>query len=154
MSGKKTRHRKGDKVVLARIVEEIVDRRRAGQSPRLKDYAQSHPELAGVIARRMAVIDFLESAGAAGNAATQAGSVSTETPLDCDLSTAIAELPERDQRLVYLRLFRRRPWSEIAAELGGEEEALRREHAGAVRRLIERCQNWLSQPVSGEGGTG
>ncbi len=68
------------------------------------------------------------------------------TGADCDLATAIADLPERGQRLVYLRLIHKRPWPEIAAELGGEEEALRREHAGVLRRLIERCQRWLEAP--------
>ena len=154
---KRTRHKvhRDEHTVLATLLADMVDRRRAGEALGVEECAERHPELAGEIQSQLALIEILESARTALGAPGAGVEGSQARPPDGgDLSAAIAELPERDQRLVYLRLFRRRPWPEIAAELGGDEEALRREHAGVLRRLIERCQGWLAEPTGSRSRSG
>ena len=136
MSRKKRRQKPNDEAALAKIIENVVERRRAGEVPRVEDYASAHPQLASVIGRRLEMIEMLESARPARSAPAAVA--------ECDLATALGELPEEEQRLVYLRLVARTPWPEIAQQLGRGVETLRQEHASVVRRLIERCHEWLA----------
>jgi DNA-directed RNA polymerase specialized sigma24 family protein len=129
--------------VLGGILEDVVDRRRAGAKPTANEYAARYPKLADTIGAHLDLIEYLESASGAWQD-SRAGKPSGVQALALGgLAGAIAGLPEPSQRVVYLRHFEHLPWREIAERLCESEKVLRKRHATAFRLLIEHCREWL-----------
>jgi DNA-directed RNA polymerase specialized sigma24 family protein len=125
---------------LGAVLAEILSRRRAGESPVVAEYLTRNPELRGEILDGLEAMDFLENAAlqpaeSAAPSPNKAGHGDAMATLS--LGQRIAELSPSIQRLLFLRNFEKRRWSEISELVGEPEIELRRLYARAVRDLIQ-----------------
>jgi len=137
--------RDDDRETLGAVVADAIARLRAGEAPRAEEYIARHPHLAGEIAADLETIAALEGLGTVaaerpridGEAVVARTAERPRTDAEA-VDAALSALPENLQRAFFLRHGEGRAWETIAAELGEDEAALRREYASVIHRLLER----------------
>ncbi len=132
----------GDAEAMGAILSEVIRRLRDGETPRVEEYIAKFPQFEGVLRDHFQVLGLLEGQdfGASGGVTSGEEAAGRRPPsLAGRLGPTIAALPERLQRVIFLRNFEKLRWSEIARQVGQPEEDLRREYAAALRELVECC---------------
>ena len=122
-----------DEQTLGAILADAVARLRAGERPRAAEYIARHPRLEGEIIAHFETLAAVEGLGP-----------SAAGPPRID--AALSALGGRLQRSIVLRHGEGRTWQAIAAELGEDEIALRREYADALLALIGRGSDGDGHP--------
>jgi RNA polymerase sigma-70 factor, ECF subfamily len=95
---------------------------------------------ASLNARRRAPVAHIESGGGAADlpgTGTSPSQAADKTAAQAALDASLAALPQRDRMAIHLRLWDRRPFAEIGAELGISEDAARMLFGRALAKLRE-----------------
>jgi RNA polymerase sigma-70 factor, ECF subfamily len=95
---------------------------------------------ASLNARRRAPVAHIESGGAAADlpgTGTSPSQAADKTAAQAALDASLAALPQRSRMAIHLRLWDRRPFAEIGAELGISEDAARMLFGRALAKLRE-----------------
>lgn len=129
-----------DAEAIGAILAEVIQRRRDGEMPRVEEYVAKHPVLETVLREHFQMLELLEHDAPGAFAGGASGQIAPETAeLAKRLGPAISALPDRMQRVIFLRNFENLRWAEIAERVGEDEEVLRRGYASVMRELLERC---------------
>ncbi len=139
MRATKPRQSGEDEEALAAILAEAIERLRRGETPQPGDYAERYPHLREGIQSHFETLELLDELGReqAERSRIPAAALASGEPA-ASVGSLIAGLSPLLQRVIYLRNFEKRLWSEIASIAGRPEMELRRLHAGAIRELIRQ----------------